>query len=369
MRNVLLIVGTRPEAIKMAPVFWALKRQAVCNPVLVSTSQHRELLRQALRPFALEPAVDLDIMTENQTPSRVASQVLALLPDVMAELEPEWVLVQGDTTTAMAAAAAAFYQRVPVAHVEAGLRSFRMDAPFPEEFNRKAITVACSLHFAPTEKAKQNLLREGIPEEHIRVVGNTIVDAVHHIMQGLPRPQPDGKRRVLVTLHRRESFGPPLFRVLGAIREVAEKHYPKVHITYPVHPNPNVQEAARRVLAGVPGVELVPPMDYPDFLHAFSCARVVLSDSGGVQEEAPTVGVPVLVAREVTERPEAVESGWARLVGTDPKLIMEHLEALLFDDREWERARGGANPFGDGTAGEKIAGILALSLSEKTGGD
>lgn len=369
MRNVLLIVGTRPEAIKMAPVFWALKRQGVCNPILVSTSQHRELLRQALKPFALEPTVDLDVMTENQTPSRVASQVLALLPGVMAELEPAWVLVQGDTTTAMAAATAAFYQRVPVAHVEAGLRSFRMDAPFPEEFNRRAIAVASTLHFAPTERARANLIREGVPPERIHLVGNTVVDAVQHILGNLPPPDPDSKRRVLVTLHRRESFGAPLFRVLGALRQVAERHYPEVHITYPVHPNPNVQAAARKQLAGVPGVELVPPMDYPEFLHAFRGARVVLSDSGGVQEEAPTVGVPVLVAREVTERPEAVESGWARLVGTDPETIVAQLETLLFDDREWENARGGPNPFGDGKAGEKIAGILALSLSQKTGGN
>lgn len=359
MRNVLLIVGTRPEGIKMAPVFWALRKQRVFNPILVSTSQHRKLLRQALRPFALEPAVDLDIMTENQTPAQVASKVLALLPPVIAELEAEWVLVQGDTTTAMAAAAAAFYQRTRVAHVEAGLRSFRMDAPFPEEFNRKAIAVACTLHFAPTEKAKENLLREGVREEHILVVGNTIVDAVQHVLQGLPRPQPDDKRRVLVTLHRQESFGPPLFRVLGAIRKVAEKHYPAVHVTYPVHPNPNVQHAARQVLDGVPGVELVPPMDYPDFLHAFSRARVVLSDSGGVQEEAPTIGVPVLVAREVTERPEAVESGWARLVGTDPDRVLSQLEELLFDEEAWQKARGGPNPFGDGKAGEKIAAALA----------
>lgn len=359
MKTALLVVGTRPEAIKMAPVFRALQEQGVLRPVLVATSQHRQLLRQALEPFDLKPDVDLDIMTEDQTPAQVASQVLALLPPVMAEFEPAWVVVQGDTTTAMASAVAAFYHRVPVAHVEAGLRSFRLEAPFPEEFNRRAVAVACSLHFAPTPRARDNLLREGVPSEQIRVVGNTVVDAVRWILARLPSPPPDGRRRVLVTLHRRESFGPPLARVLAALRQLAQRHHPQVQITFPVHPNPRVRQLAEEVLAGVPGVELVPPLDYPQFLQEFRRARVVLSDSGGVQEEAPTVGVPVLVAREVTERPEAVESGWARLVGTDPQAITENLEALLFDDQLWERAKGKENPFGDGRAGQRIAEALA----------
>ncbi len=357
--KVMVVVGTRPEAIKMAPVYRALQAQGSFAPVLLSTSQHRELLRQALAPFALEPEIDLQIMTEGQTPSQVASQVLALLPPILEDVRPRWLLVQGDTTTAFAAAAAAFYCRVPVAHVEAGLRSFRMDAPFPEEFNRKAVAVACSLHFAPTPRAQANLLAEGVPAETIAVVGNPVVDAVQWILKTLPPPPQDGKKRLLVTLHRRESFGPPLAGLLQALRQLAAKHSSQLEIVYPVHPNPHVRQPAHQILGGLPGVHLVPPMDYSDFLQAFRSSRVVLSDSGGVQEEAPTLRVPVLIAREVTERPEAVESGWAHLVGTDPQKVFSQLETLLFDDAAWQRACGAANPFGDGHTGEKIAEILA----------
>lgn len=358
MRSVAIVIGTRPEAIKMAPVFRALAEQKIFEPVIVSTSQHREMLRQALAPFGLQPHVDLDIMTEGQTPAQVASQVFARLPRVLSELHPAWVLVQGDTTTAFAAAVTAFYQAIPVAHVEAGLRSFRMDAPFPEEFNRRAAAVATTLHFAPTQRARENLLREGFPPGTIRVVGNPIVDAVHWILDG-EAPGVSSSRHVLVTLHRRESFGAPLRRLLVALRKLAETHYPHVAITYPVHPNPQVRGPAHEILGGVAGVRLVPPMDYPEFLRVFRRSRVVLSDSGGVQEEAPAVGTPVLVAREVTERPEAVESGWAQLVGTDPNRVLGELERLLFDDEAWQRARGGPNPFGDGRAGERIATCLA----------
>lgn len=359
LKKVLVVVGTRPEAIKMAPVYRALKQAGVFQPVLVSTSQHREMLRQALRPFALEPEVDLRVMTEGQTPVQVASRVLERFPKVLQELEPAWTLVQGDTTTAFAAAVASFYHRVPVAHVEAGLRSFRMDAPFPEEFNRRGVATATTLHLAPTARAKHNLLAEGIPEEAVVVVGNPIVDAVHWILAQLPpAPVRDGLH-LLVTLHRRESFGAPLEGMLLVLRQLAMEHHPKLTITFPVHPNPAVREPVKRVLRGVPGVELRPPLDYPEFLRLFRSSRVVLSDSGGVQEEAPAVGVPVLVAREVTERPEAVESGWARLVGTDPQRIYQELSQLLFDDRAWEQARGAVNPFGDGHAGERIAQVLA----------
>ncbi|MFN3412747.1 MAG: non-hydrolyzing UDP-N-acetylglucosamine 2-epimerase [Thermoanaerobaculum sp.] len=356
---VVVVVGTRPEAIKLAPVYRAVAHQGLFRPLLLSTSQHRELLQQALAPFALEPEIDLHIMTEGQTPNQVASQVFARLPQVLEDIHPAWVVVQGDTTTAFAAAAAAFYCRVPVAHVEAGLRSFRLDAPFPEEFNRKAVSVACTLHLAPTLRAKKNLLAEGVPENQVVVVGNPVVDAVQWILAQLPPPAEDHAKHVLVTLHRRESFGKPLLGLLTALRTLAERHSPNVKITYPVHPNPNVRNAAFKVLAGVPGVELVPPLDYPQFLQMFRSSRVVLSDSGGVQEEAPSVGVPVLVAREVTERPEAVESGWARLVGTDPETVLSQLEELLFDEAAWQKARGGPNPFGDGKAGEKIAATLA----------
>ncbi|MCX7895428.1 MAG: UDP-N-acetylglucosamine 2-epimerase (non-hydrolyzing) [Thermoanaerobaculum sp.] len=363
----LLVVGTRPEAIKLAPVYRAIKAQGFFRPVLVCTSQHRELLQQALQPFGLMPEVDLQIMTENQTPAQVASHVLRLLPPVLDRWRPDWLLVQGDTTTAFAAAVTAFYHRIPVAHVEAGLRSFRLDAPFPEEFNRRGVAVACSWHFAPTERARANLLAEGISADKISVVGNTVVDAVQWILKQQPLLPADGKRHVLVTLHRRESFGAPLRGLLQALRQVAERHYPHVEVTFPVHPNPQVRGPVLELLRDVRGIRLIPPLDYPDFLQAFRRSRVVLSDSGGVQEEAPSLGVPVLVAREVTERPEAVESGWARLVGTDPQRVVTELEAMLFDDAHWERARGGPNPFGDGNAGERIARTLAEVQRKKEG--
>jgi UDP-N-acetylglucosamine 2-epimerase (non-hydrolysing) len=359
VKAVFVVVGTRPEAIKMAPVYRALAQEGTFRPILLCTSQHRELLRQALAPFQLEPEVDLAIMRPGQTPAQVAAKVFELFPQVCRRYRPAWTLVQGDTTTAFATAVASFYERVPVAHVEAGLRSFRMDSPFPEEFNRKGVAVACSLHFAPTPRAKANLLAEGVEEKRVAIVGNPIVDAVQWILQNSPPPQGDGCRRVLVTLHRRESFGEPLRRVMGVLRSIAQEHFPRVRILFPVHPNPQVQKAAQELLAQVPGVELVPPMDYPAFLQAFRAARVVLSDSGGVQEEAPAVGVPVLVAREVTERPEAVESGWVRLVGTDPEAIRRHLLTLLFDEGAWQQAKGGPNPFGDGHASQRIAQILA----------
>lgn len=359
MRPVLLVVGTRPEAIKMAPVYRALRENKKFRPVLVSTSQHRQMLRQALQPFQLEPDEDLDIMTEGQTPTQVASRVLERFPRVLQKYRPAWTLVQGDTTTAFATAVASFYHGVPVGHVEAGLRSFRLDAPFPEEFNRKGVAVAAALHFAPTPRAKANLLAEGIEEGRVLVVGNTIVDALQWILKTLPQEGEDGHRRVLITLHRRESFGEPLRRVLTTIRSLAQEYSGQVEFVYPVHPNPQVTTAAQNILTGVPGIKLVPPLDYPTFLRLFRASRVVLSDSGGVQEEAPTVGVPVLVAREVTERPEAVESGWARLVGTDPQLIRQELVRLLFDDVAWERARGGPNPFGDGQSALRI--VQALS--------
>ncbi len=354
-----IIVGTRPEAIKLAPVVRELEHRGVLDPVVVATSQHREMLRQALEPFGIEPDLDLDIMTEGQTPTRVAREVLGRIEPVLRDLRPAWIVVQGDTTSAFAAAVAAFYAGVPVAHVEAGLRTGRMDAPFPEEFNRRALAVAATLHLAPTRRAAANLEREGIPRERILVTGNTVVDAVRWILAAAP---PDGRPRgptVLVTLHRRESFGEPLARVLRAIRTLAEERAGGVRFVYPVHPNPNVSGPAREILGGVPGVELVPPMDYPELLRTFAGARFALTDSGGIQEEAPSVGVPVLVARETTERPEVVEAGWARLVGTDPEAILAAARELLDDERARRRMTSGTNPFGDGRAAERIAAALA----------
>lgn len=359
-KKVFFVMGTRPEAIKLAPAVEAARRHGSLTALLVSTSQHREMLRQALAPFGLTPDIDLDVMTANQTPARVAAEVLRRLEPHLERERPAWTVVQGDTTTALAAAWGSFYAGVPVAHVEAGLRSGRMDSPFPEEFNRKGVAVAASLHFAPTERARRHLLAEGAPDECIHVVGNTIVDAVHRIhAAGTPSEEAGGRTLVLVTLHRRESFGEPVRRVLEAIRELAREREGRLRIVYPVHPNPSVDRPAREILGGVPGVDLHPPLDYPDFLALFSRARLVLSDSGGVQEEAPSLGVPVLILRDVTERPEVVESGWGKLVGTDADLILAESRRLLDDETAWKAMTSGPNPFGDGKSGERIAELLA----------
>jgi UDP-N-acetylglucosamine 2-epimerase (non-hydrolysing) len=363
-RTALVVMGTRPEAIKLAPVVTALERAGQMRPYVVATSQHRQLLRQALEPFSLVPDVDLDLMAEDQSPSRVAAEVLSSVEPILRQQQPRWTVVQGDTTTAVAAAMASFHAGVPVAHVEAGLRTGRMDAPFPEEFNRRAISLVASSHFAPTQWAVDNLLREGVDSRQVHLVGNTVVDAVRWIRSTAPdQADPTGPPLILLTLHRRESFGEPLERVLGAIRQLVEERGDQLRVLYPVHPNPRVSEPAQRVLGGLSGVELVAPMDYPGFLAAMAAARFVLSDSGGVQEEAPSLGVPVLVLREVTERPELVESGWGRVVGTSSERILEHARLLLDNEHELEAMRRGPNPFGDGRSGERIARVLAAEVN------
>ena len=363
---VLVVVGTRPEAIKLAPVVEALRDSATLRPVLLATSQHREMLRQALAPFGLEPDRDLEVMTAGQSPTMVASRVLDRIEPILAELAPAFVVVQGDTTTALAAAWAGFYAGIPVAHVEAGLRSGRVDSPFPEEFNRRGVSVAASLHFAPTEGARAHLLSEGVVAERVLVVGNTIVDAVERILEGRPRRIADPSRAtILVTLHRRESFGPPLERALAAIRTLAIERGDALRLVYPVHRNPNVSGPARRLLEGLPNVELLPPLDYPEFLERFSTARFALSDSGGVQEEAPTLRVPVLIARETTERPEVLDSGWGVLVGTDPDRILGESRRLLDDEKAYRARCAGPNPFGDGHAAWRI--VEALERELRTG--
>lgn len=354
-------MGTRPEAIKLAPVVAALRRQGRLRPVVVATSQHRELLQQALAPFGLAPDEDLQVMTEGQTPARVAAAVIERLEPLLARLAPAWTVVQGDTASAFAAAVASFYAGVRVAHVEAGLRSGRLDAPFPEEFNRRGVAVATALHCAPTELAAANLRREGVPVDAIAVTGNTIVDAVQVILGRERRggSAPTDRQQILVTLHRRESFGQPLERVLLALRQLAGERAGALRIVYPVHPNPNVSVPAHRILGGVNGVELLAPLDYPELLRTFAASRFAISDSGGIQEEAPSVGVPVLVAREVTERPEVIEAGWARLVGTDPDLLLAEARRLLDDNAAVAAMTSGPNPFGDGRASERIAALLA----------
>ncbi|MGQ9682100.1 MAG: non-hydrolyzing UDP-N-acetylglucosamine 2-epimerase [Anaerolineae bacterium] len=368
--RVLTVMGTRPEAIKLAPVVRELKRRAAASEDVAvrvcATGQHREMLDGVLRLFAIAPDYDLDVMRKNQTPSQVAAAVLAGLEPVLAQERPDWVLVQGDTTTAAAAALGAYYARCRVGHVEAGLRTGDKWQPFPEEVNRRVAGVVADLHFAPTERARQNLLREGVPDEHILVTGNTVIDALHWVaaqpfdldslgIAGLERPD---TRLILVTAHRRENWGEPLENICLALRDVAGRYDGQVHIVYPVHRNPNVWEPVHGLLSDVPGITLLPPLDYLPLVHLMKRACLVLTDSGGIQEEAPGLGVPVLVLRDVTERPEAVEAGTVRLVGTDGAGIVAEAVRLLDDDAAYRQMARAVNPYGDGQAAVRVARAL-----------
>lgn len=350
----------------MAPVARELNRQADrFETVICVTAQHREMLDQVLALFEIEPHYDLDIMRQRQTLSRVTAEVLVRLEEVIKAEKPDWLLVQGDTTTVMAASLAAYYQRVPVGHVEAGLRTWNKYHPYPEEINRVITDIISDLHFAPTEKAKDNLLRSGIGPDSIFVTGNTVIDALlatvekeYDLTSGPLRTIPFGKKVLLVTAHRRENFGPPLERICQALLDVAHRYPSQVHIVYPVHLNPNVQETVYSRLNGVDNISLLPPLDYLPFVHLMSKSYLVLTDSGGLQEEAPGLGVPVLVLREVTERPEAVEAGTVRVVGTDRETIVREATVLLEDRSEYERMARAINPYGDGRAAIRIVDIL-----------
>jgi UDP-N-acetylglucosamine 2-epimerase (non-hydrolysing) len=361
--KVLSIFGTRPEAVKMAPVVAALRRQPGVQARVLVTAQHRQMLDQVLGIFEVRPDFDLNIMQENQSPTQVAAEVLVRLRPVLVAERPDWVLVQGDTTTAFAAAFAAFYEHARVGHVEAGLRTYDRHNPFPEEINRVLADHLADLCFAPTETARRALLQENVPAERVHVTGNTVVDALQAIIARAPAsanghvPElPAGKRLVLVTAHRRENFGRPLAEICAALKELAAR--PDVQVVYPVHPNPNVHGPVTEALGGLPGVSLLPPLDYLDFARLMSRAFIILTDSGGIQEEAPALGVPVLVMRAVTERPEAVEAGTARLVGADRANIVAQASRLLDDPAAHSAMARAVNPFGDGHAAERIVSLL-----------
>jgi len=363
-----VVFGTRPEAIKLAPVIQRLRRkseEAVVDTVVCVTAQHRQMLDQVLTLFDISVDHDLDVMEQDQTPTRVASEVLSSLEGVLAKEQPDWVVVQGDTTTVVAASLASFYAGVPVAHVEAGLRTHDRRQPFPEEIHRRVAGVIADLHFAPTALAKRNLLREGVPEEQILITGNPVIDALHQVLR-LP-PTPDvgnlieslstGEGRagiVLVTAHRRENFGAPMESIARAILEIAERYMGRFHIVYPVHPNPSVAGPMHHFLDGAPGVILLPPLDYLSIAHLMREAHVVLTDSGGIQEEAPALGKPVLVLRDITERPEAVEAGTVKVIGTERGRIVAETATLLDDEDEYSRMARSVNPYGDGRASERI---------------
>jgi UDP-N-acetylglucosamine 2-epimerase (hydrolysing) len=358
----LVVFGTRPEAIKLAPVIAELRRRSGVEAVVCVSAQHREMLDQVLDIFGLIPDEDLDLMRTDQRPEDVVAAVLTAVAGVIGEVAPDIVLVQGDTTTAMAAALASFFRQTPVGHVEAGLRTGKRASPFPEEVMRRIVTQVSGVHFAPTVLAARNLIRDHANDEGaVFLTGNTVVDAVSWIAERrgdapLPFDRRAG-RLILLTAHRRENFGAPLQNICAAARTIVDRH-PDVEIVYPVHPNPNVQRVATTLLGGHERIHLVAPLSYRDLVHVLQDASVVLTDSGGIQEEAPVFGKPVLVLRRDTERPEGIAAGNSALIGTDKDAIVDATELLLADNDAYARMSRTQSPFGDGHAAARIVDIL-----------
>jgi len=373
MPSVALVVGTRPEAIKMAPVYLALRDDPRLDVVWVSTAQHRQLLDQVLEVFGIEPDVDLGLMRPDQSLGDLTAAVIRGVQGVLSDVGPDAVLVHGDTTTCLGATLAAFYERIPVGHVEAGLRTYRFDAPWPEEMNRRVTDPLCRWCFAPTAGAAANLLSERIADEAIHVTGNTVVDALLMARErvrleppqvpGLAPGALDRRRLVLVTGHRRESFGQPLEQLCLGLADLAQAH-PDVVLVYPVHLNPHVKGPVEAILGGRDRVHLIGPLQYLPFVHLMDRCELIITDSGGIQEEAPSLGKPVLVTREVTERPEAVAAGCAQLVGTDREVLLAQASRLLDDDAAYEAMAHADNPYGDGRAAGRIRDVLAGALGE-----
>ncbi len=356
-QRVLFVVGTRPEAIKTAPVILRLRQQPeLFKTSVCATGQHREMLDMVFEVFGIEPDVDLDLMRPGQTLNQIAAGFFDRFDQVLREMAPDWVLVQGDTTTAMAASVAAFHCRARVAHIEAGLRTHDLHNPFPEEMNRRVTSLVANVHFAPTARAAAALRREGVSPARIHITGNTVVDALQWIAARQDPPTHEG-RLVLITAHRRETFGEPMKRAFRAIRRLAQS-FPELSFVFPVHPNPEVRKAVSS-LRGVANLELIEPVDYLRFVSWIRASRIILTDSGGIQEEAPTFGKPTLVLREATERPEGIEAGVAKLVGTDEERIFREAERLLSDESHYVAMAQRQNPFGDGKAADRIAAILA----------
>ncbi|MFZ2095268.1 MAG: UDP-N-acetylglucosamine 2-epimerase (non-hydrolyzing) [Anaerolineales bacterium] len=383
--RVLSVFGTRPEAVKMAPVVQALAHTPEITPFVCVTAQHRQMLDQVLGLFNIHPDVDLDLMTPDQNLASLTADIFTHLDPVLIDLKPDWVLVQGDTTTVMASSLAAYYHHILVGHVEAGLRTSDKWQPFPEEINRRLASVVTDLHFAPTEWARQNLLRENIPSSQIVVTGNPVIDALQEVVQMPATPevldlfkridlpyqssQPSLKtsspapRLILVTAHRRENFGKPLEQICSALKILAETYGDAIRIVYPVHLNPNVQQPVHRILGNIPHITLLKPLDYLPMVHLMKHANLVLTDSGGLQEEAPALGIPVLVMRAVTERPEGVQAGTVRLVGTDTDVIVSHARNLLDDPQAYTSMAQAINPYGDGKAAQRIVKAILETKS------
>ena len=367
--KVMTVFGTRPEAIKMAPVVLSLKNRGdEFEEVTVVTGQHREMLDQVLSIFHIEPSYDLNIMKSRQTLADITSNVILKLGQIIAKEEPDIVLVHGDTTTTFAASISAFYQQTKLGHVEAGLRTWNKYSPYPEEMNRQLTDVLSDLYFAPTNQSQANLLKENHPESQIFVTGNTAIDALdqtvrddyHHEVLDMIDPN---KKMILVTMHRRENQGDPMRRVFKVMREVVESH-PDIEIIYPVHLNPGVQEAADAILGHHKRIHLIDPLDVVDFHNLAARSYFIMTDSGGVQEEAPSLGKPVLVLRDTTERPEGVEAGTLKLVGTDPNTVKTAMLQLLDDPTEYRRMAEAKNPYGDGHASRRILDAILYDFGK-----
>lgn len=361
MKKIMLVFGTRPEAIKMCPLVNELKARKNLETVVCVTGQHRQMLDQVLKAFSVVPDYDLSIMKDRQTLFDVTTNILNKIKEVLEEVKPDVVLVHGDTSTTFVTALACFYLQIPVGHVEAGLRTYNIYSPYPEEFNRQAVGILAAYNFAPTEMSKNNLLREGKRPESIFVTGNTAIDALKTtVRKDYTHPElewAEGSRLIMITAHRRENLGEPMKHMFWAIKRVCDEH-PDVKAIYPIHMNPVVRETADQILGGDDRIHIIEPLDVLDFHNFLSRSYLILTDSGGIQEEAPSLGKPVLVMRDTTERPEGIAAGTLKLVGTDEEMIYNHFKLLLEDKDEYEKMSKASNPYGDGFACKRIADIL-----------
>lgn len=361
MKKVMLVFGTRPEAIKMCPLVNELKSRKNINTVVCVTGQHRQMLDQVLEAFTVTPNYDLSIMKEKQTLFDITTNILNRIKEVLESEKPDVVLVHGDTSTTFVTALACFYMQIPVGHVEAGLRTYNIYSPYPEEFNRQAVSIISKYNFAPTELSKSNLIKEGKSEETIYVTGNTAIDALKTtVREGYTHPELEwaaGSRLIMITAHRRENLGEPMHNMFRAIRRVMEEH-PDVKALYPIHMNPVVRQAAAEELGGCDRIRIIEPLEVLDFHNFLSRSYLILTDSGGIQEEAPSLGKPVLVMRDTTERPEGIAAGTLKLVGTDEEVIYSNFKLLLEDENAYNAMAQASNPYGDGFACKRIADIL-----------
>ncbi len=365
MKKVMLVFGTRPEAIKMCPLVLELKKRPELDVTLCVTGQHRQMLDQVLRAFDVTPDYDLSIMKDKQTLFDVTVNILERIREVLEEVKPDVVLVHGDTSTTFVSALACFYMQIPVGHVEAGLRTYNIYSPYPEEFNRQAVSIISRFNFSPTELSKNNLLKEGRDPSTIYVTGNTAIDALKTtVRDDYTHPElewAEGSRLILITAHRRENLGEPMHHMFRAIRRIIDEH-PDVCAIYPIHMNPVVRAAANEELGGCDRIHIIEPLDVLDFHNFMARSYMILTDSGGIQEEAPSLGKPVLVMRDTTERPEGIAAGTLRLVGTDEGVIYENFRQLLDEPAEYEKMSRASNPYGDGLACQRIADVLVKEL-------